>query len=326
MNYAQARSLAPDEIPVIDVGPLFDGGAAGLRHVAEAIRVAATGSGFFYIANHGVPREVMETAYTVSQRFFALPDEEKLKVAVNARHRGFIKVGEAKMHSRARPDLKESFIFGLDLPEDDPDVRAGKKLMGPNQWPPALPEMQVALDRYFAAATQCGRNLLRAIAVALELEETFFVPFFRKPLARGALVYYPPQPPQLGAEQFGVAPHSDYGCITLVSQDMNGGLQIRSRAGEWIAATPIADTFVVNIGDLLARWTNDRFVSTPHRVVNTSGRARCSIAMFFDPHYDTPIEVLPSCVKPGEAPLYPPTTCGNYVRARFDAAFAYRKA
>jgi isopenicillin N synthase-like dioxygenase len=318
MAYATARQVEFTEIPVIDL-------SAGLSTVAAAIRRAATEVGFFYVSGHGVPADVIEAAYAVSRLFFARPEAEKQRVRINARHRGFLKVGEAKMYESARPDLKESFIFGLDLPESDPDVRAGKKLMGPNVWPEDLPEMKAALDRYYAAIDGVGRTLLRAIALSLELPDAFFVERYRKPLARGSIIYYPPQPPDLGASQFGVSAHTDYGCLTILSQDSNGGLQVRNRAGEWIAAPPIPGTFVINIGDLLARWTNDVFTSTPHRVINASGRPRYSIAVFFDPDYDTPIEALPACVKPGTAPAYPPVSCGDYIVGRFDKAFAYRK-
>ncbi|MGH7004219.1 MAG: 2OG-Fe(II) oxygenase family protein, partial [Alphaproteobacteria bacterium] len=129
----------------------------------------------------------------------------------------------------------------------------------------------------------------------------------------------------LGADQFGVSAHTDYGCITFVCQDDSGGLQVRNRAGEWIAAPPIPGTLVVNIGDLLARWTNDLFRSTPHRVVNTSGRARYSLAVFYDPDFDAEVKVIDSCLAPGAAPRYAPTTCGAHVLSKFDAAFAYRK-
>ena len=323
MSYATARRVDFREIPLIDLAPARAGGD-GLAGVAAAVRRAAIEVGFFYVTGHGVPDDIVAEAYAVSRRFFDRPLEEKLRVPVNARHRGFIRTGEAKMYAQAKPDLKESFIFGLDLPESDPDVRAGKSLMGPNVWPADMPEMKAALDRYYEAVTRAGEPLLRAFAVALELDPEFFVSRYAKPLSRGSIIWYPPQPPQLGAEQFGVAPHSDYGCLTLLSQDSNGGLQVRNRAGEWVAAPPVEGSFVVNIGDLLARWTNDLFVSTPHRVVNTSGRARQSIALFYDPHYDTPIETLPSCLAPGETPRYEPTTCGEYVKGRFDAAFKYR--
>ncbi len=312
-------------IPVISLAPLLAGGEAGLRSVAAAIRRAATEIGFFYIADHGIAPERIAATHAIAKSFFALPLAEKRKVEINSRHRGFLKLGEAVMHGAKRPDLKESFIFGLDLPEDDPDVREGKLLMGPNIWPPALPEMKQVLDAYYAAVVGCGEQLLRAVAVALDKPEGFFLAKFRKPLARGSIIYYPPQPPDAATEQFGVSPHSDYGCLTLLWQDDNGGLQVLGKEGGWIDAPPIPDTFVINIGDLLARWTNDLFASTGHRVINRSGRERYSIALFYDPHFDTAIEVLDTCCAPGTAPRYAPTTCGAYILERFGGAFLYRQ-
>jgi isopenicillin N synthase-like dioxygenase len=320
--YAAARAVDFREVPVVDMAPLARGDVA---EVAAAVRRAAIEVGFFYVRNHGVPADAIDAAFAASRDFFALPLSRKLAVAVNARHRGYIKVGEAKMYEGARPDLKESFVYGLDLPESDPDVRAGRPLAGPNVWPAELPAMKAAFDRYYAAIDRAGRDLLRAFAVALDLPEAFFVERYRKPMARGSLVYYPPQPPDLGADQFGVSAHTDYGCITFVAQDMQGGLQAYNRAGEWIAVPPIPGTLVVNIGDLMARWTNDLFRSTPHRVINSSGRARYSLAVFYDPDFDAEVRAIPSCVAPGEAPRYPPTTCGAHVLVKFDAAFAYRR-
>jgi isopenicillin N synthase-like dioxygenase len=315
--------MSAPQIPVISLAPLLAGGD-GVRGVAAAIRKAATEVGFFYIADHGIAAELVADAHAMARRFFALPPAEKRKVEINHRHRGFLKMGEATMHGATKPDLKESFIFGLDLPEDDPDVRAGKELMGPNIWPSILPDMKRVLDAYYAAVVSCGERLLRALAVALDKPEDFFLASFRKPLARGSIIYYPPQAPSEKDEQFGVSPHSDYGFLTLLWQDDNGGLQVRQKEGGWIEAPPIPGTFVINIGDLLARWTNDLFASTPHRVINRSGRERYSIALFYDPHFDTPIEVLDTCCRQGEVPLYAPTTCGAYILGRFGSAFSYR--
>jgi isopenicillin N synthase-like dioxygenase len=324
MSYATARAVDFREIPVIDLAPA-ESGAAGLAGVAAAIRRAATEVGFFYVEHHGIPTATIGAAFAAAHRFFALPLERKLEVAVDRRHRGYIRMGGAKMYEGARPDLKESFVYGVDLGEDDPDVRAGKPLMGPNRWPGDLPEMKRAFGRYYAEIHRVGQTVLRAVALSLGLPETFFAERYAKPLARGSLVHYPPQSPDLGTEQFGVGAHTDYGCITFVCQDDSGGLQARNRAGEWIEAPPIPGTLVVNIGDLLARWTNDLFRSTPHRVVNRSGRDRYSLAVFYDPDFDADVAAIPSCLAPGEAPRYPPTTCGAHVIGRFDAAFAYRK-
>jgi isopenicillin N synthase-like dioxygenase len=312
-------------IPVLDLRRA-DGGADALRALAADLRRAAIEVGFFALTGHGVERATVDAVFAAAQDFFAQPLEAKQALTVDARHRGFLRVGEAVMAGAKRPDLKESFLFGMDLPESDPDVAAGKPLMGPNRWPPALPQMQAAADRYMAAIERCGQRLLRVFAVALDLPEDHFRPLFEKPLARGSLLYYPPQPAELGPDQYGVSPHTDYGALTFVSQDSTGGLQIRNRAGAWVTAPPDPDAFVVNIGDLMARWTNNLFVSTPHRVVNTTPRPRFSVAVFYDPHVNTPIAAIPSCVPVGTAPRWPATTCGDYILSRFGAAFAYRKA
>ena len=276
-------------VPVVDL-------RSNPAAAAAALHRAATEVGFFYVIGHDVPNSVIEAAYAASRAFFALPAAVKRSVQIDRRHRGFIEIGEAKMHEAAKPDLKESFIFGLELPESDPDVVAGKPLMGPNQWPERnLPELRPVLTAYYDAVGGLGQRILALMAIALDLPAAFFAERYRKPLARGSIIYYPPQPPDMSDPRYGVSAHTDYGCITLLSQDMNGGLEVRNRAGEWIAAPPRADAFIINIGDLLARWTNDRYASTPHRVVNRSGRARYSIALFYDPDVDTPIETLTSC-------------------------------
>jgi isopenicillin N synthase-like dioxygenase len=313
------------EIPILDLRRA-DGGADELRALAADLRRAAIEIGFFTLAGHGIPRATIDAVFAAAQDFFTQPLAQKQTLTVDARHRGFLRVGEAVMAGAKRPDLKESFLFGMDLPESDPDVAAGKPLMGPNRWPAAMPGMQEAADRYMAAIETCGQRLLRVFAVALDLPEDHFRPLFEKPLARGSLLYYPPQPAELGPDQYGVSPHTDYGALTFVSQDSTGGLQVRNRAGAWVTAPPDRDAFVVNIGDLMARWTNNVFVSTPHRVVNTNSRPRFSVAVFYDPHFDTEIVAIPSCVPAGTAPLYPATTCGDYILSRFGAAFAYRKA
>jgi isopenicillin N synthase-like dioxygenase len=224
-------------------------------------------------------------------------------------------MGEARMAGSARPDLKESFVWGLDQPGED-GIPA-------NRWPDFMPEMRTVLTAFFDAGNAVGWRMLRAFAGALDADPDRFVRGIDRPISRGSVIYYPPQAPDMGEQQFGVSPHTDYGCLTLLHQDNTGGLQVQGRNGAWLMAHPIPDTFVVNVGDLLARWTNDRFRSTPHRVVNRSGRTRLSTAIFVDPNRDTLIEPV---VRPGETPRYEPVTCGDYLRGRLDAAFAYRKA
>ncbi len=305
-------------IPVLDL-------ARGARALAPDLHRAATEIGFFYLKGHGVPQADIDAMFDAAHDFFSRPLEKKQEMKVDDRHRGFLRVGEAKMYRSARPDLKESYLYGNDLPESDPDVQAGRPLMGPNRWPADLPKMKAAADAYYRRIHECGLELLRVFACALDLPAEFFTPFYAKPLTRGSLLYYPPQSPDMGPDQYGVSAHSDYGAITFVAQDATGGLEARNRSGQWVPAIPDPACFVVNIGDLMARWTNDRYVSTPHRVVNRSGRTRYSLATFFDPHPDTVIAAIPSCVPAGENPLYPVTTCGEHVLSRFSAAFAYRQ-
>ena len=320
MAYAEVQHIEASEIPVIDVAPLFEAGESGVLRVGAQMLEASERIGFFYVRNHRVERSIIDATVAEAFAFFRQSQEKKLAVRVSAHHRGFIPVGEAKMYGGARPDLKESYIWGLDITAADADFRAGA-LLAPNQWPFDRPAMPQAFRRYFDATHVVGWRLMRAFAAALGLDEEHFVRRIAKPISRCSAVYYPPQPPESGNEQFGVAPHTDYGCLTLVYQANVGGLEVYGRERQWVLAQRIADTFVVNVGDLLARWTNDRFRSTPHRVVNRSGEERLSLATFVDPQDDCVIE--PVC-RPGEAPHYDPVRCGDYIRGRFDGSFAYR--
>ena len=323
MAYATSKQIEASQIPVIDVAGLRSGSVDAMREVADSLARAAHSPGFFYVANHGVPTTVLERALALSREFFALPTERKLEVAVSGHHRGFLRVGEAKMYGGAHPDLKESFVFGLDVQADDPIIAGGHPMIGPNRWPAALPRMRGALNAFFDSMSGCAVQLMGAFAVAMGLPSGFFVQHLTAPVSRGSIIYYPPQPAHLGEEQFGVAPHTDYGCLTLLWQDATGGLEVRSTDGEWVTAQPIENTLVVNVGDLLARWTNDRFRSTAHRVVNRSGAERYSMALFFDPDADTLIDPR-AALRSGETPRYEPTTCAAHILGRYGAAFRYR--
>jgi isopenicillin N synthase-like dioxygenase len=312
-------------IPTIDFAGVRRHDPAAMRKVAREIHDACTTLGFFYIVNHGVRAEVIDRAADAARQFFAFPVEVKRKVAANANHRGFHARGDALMYGAKRPDEKEFYSIGLELPADDPSVLAGEPLRGPNNWPSFMGGLQPALYAYFNEVGSCGADLLRAVALSLGLDEGFFADKYTKPLQRTQIIYYPPQPPDLEPDRFGVAPHSDYGCITLLWQDKNGGLQVRSlESKSWIDAIPIEGSFVVNVGDLLARWTNDRFSSTAHRVVNRSGRKRYSIATFYDPNFSATVD--PRELGGAETEWrYEPVRAGDYILGRFDQSFGYRK-
>lgn len=312
-------------IPLVDMSGVREGDAASVRRAGAAIRKACTEIGFFYIVNHGVPQTVIDAAMAEAREFFALPVDTKRQVAVNDRHRGFHMLGGATMYQASKPDHKEFFSMGLELAEDDPCVLAGERLRGPNQWPEFMPQMRTALDAYYAAIGQAGEDLLRAVAVGLGIDEQFFADKYHKPLQRTQMVYYPPHPAMAEADVFGVAPHTDYGAITLLYQDNSGGLQVRELASQtWIDATPIAGSLVVNVGDLLERWSNDRFKSTEHRVINKSGHERYSIATFFDPDYSAVVDPCDLGIGADES-CYPAVSAGDYIVKRIDDSMAYRQ-
>ncbi|GGJ91980.1 isopenicillin N synthase family dioxygenase [Pseudomonas matsuisoli] len=312
-------------IPLIDMAGVRERDEASVRRAGAAIREACETIGFFYIVNHGTPQTVIDRAMEAARTFFAYPVETKREVAVNKRHRGFHMLGGALMYEATKPDHKEFFSIGLELPEDDPAVLAGEALRGPNQWPAFMPELQDVLYRYYEEMGRTGADLLRAVAVGLGIDEDFFVDKYTKRLQRTQMVYYPPHPAQAEADQFGVAPHTDYGCITLLHQDDSGGLQVRELGtNQWIDATPVPGSLVINVGDLLGRWSNDRFRSTLHRVVNRSGHERYSIATFFDPTYGALVDPRDLGVAEADC-IYPPVSAGDYILGRIDASMSYRK-
>lgn len=312
--------MKPEEIPIIDVSALESGDGTALQRVADKLCSAAQTVGFFYIENHGVSQLLIEEALTLARQFFNATEEEKRAVAISPFHRGWLRRGEAQMYGNQEPDFKESFVWGLDIEEDDSDFRVGGRLLAPNQWPGFMPDMRGKLVTYFQEAQICGQRLLKAFAMGLDIDPEFFLKDFNKPVSRGSLICYPPQKSPSVAH-FGSGAHTDYGTLTLLYQDEVGGLQIKGKSGAWLSATPIKGTYVVNIGDLLARWSNDRFESTPHRVVSSTNRTRYSLAMFVDPNWDAAVEPVTIA---GEDSKYEPVRCADYINERYNEAFAYR--
>jgi len=312
-------------VPVIDVAPLFNGSEEAARAVAAEIRRASVEVGFFYVRGHNVPPALLKDMLATAKQFFARPDAEKRRIQVNKAHRGYVPFAQTTLGRAYKPDLKESLNFAFPFQAGDPYLDDGKPLIGLNQWPDDTPSLRRTAEAYYAAVFELGQKLLEGFALALDVDRSFFRELYRHPLVRARLVHYPPQAAGQGEGQFGAAPHTDWGCITVLWQDDVGGLQVRNRAGQWIDAPPIEDTFVINIGDMLERWSNDLFVSTPHRVVNDSGRERYSIPVFYDPDFETIVECLPNCSGPANPPKHPRTIAGEYITAQYDKAYAYRQ-
>ncbi|MFQ5785197.1 MAG: isopenicillin N synthase family dioxygenase [Alphaproteobacteria bacterium] len=323
-----AKRVPFETIPLIDFGPFRRGAAADRVRVAREIGDACRHVGFFYVANHGVPQALIDAVFGEARRFFALPHAEKMRIEIgkSSNHRGYFPPGGENVDPERTIDVKEGFDMALELGPDDPDVRVGKPLHGPNQWPENLPGYRETLSAYYDTICGLGRLLCRAFAIDLDLPEDFFDDKVDKPLAQLRLLHYPPQSGPVSEREMGVGAHSDYGCVAMLYQDDVGGLQLMNSASEWIAAPPIPGVYVCNIGDMMARWTNDRFAATLHRVVNVSGRDRYSAVVFFDPNFDVEVACLESCQSPDDPPRYAPTTSGAHLLRRFNDTFTYRKA
>lgn len=311
------------DIPVIDLTPLFDGEPGGLEFVAAEIGRACRGIGFFFITGHGIPASLMHRVFDQSAQFFGAPESDKRKALFSAAtgNRGYIPMGGEALDPTKPADVKEAFNVGLELRPDDPEILSGVRFRALNLWPD-MPEFRDTMLAYFDAVLALGRTLHQAFAVELGVDPDYFVDKIDRPLATLRLLHYPPRPATLEDGQLGAGEHTDYGCVTLLATDDAGGLEIRTRDGRWLAAPHIPDAFVCNIGDCLMRWTNDIYVSTPHRVVNPAGRERYSVAFFLDPNPDAVVACLPTCATSDRPAKYPPITGADYLESRLNATYA----
>ena len=306
-------------LDVIDLSGLGSGDPAAVRRVAAELGRACRETGFFYVRNHGVPDALLSGIFRCSQAFFAAPRAAKDELAITrSRHnRGYVGIATESLNL-AQADLKEAFNIGLDLPASDPEVIAGKPFRGVNVWP-ATPGFRETTLAYFNAVWRLGVELHQAIAADLGLPPTFFDDKFDRPMATLRLLHYPPR--DRNQKLPGAGEHTDYGSLTILLTDDVGGLEVRRRDGAWIKAPPIPGAFVCNIGDCLMRWSNNTYVSTPHRVTSPPGRDRYSIAFFFDPNPDALIECLPGCSAAAKPARYPPILAGDYLTQRLVATY-----
>lgn len=323
MTMLAAKTIASNSLPVIDIAGLA-GDFAARRLVAHQLRAACVDTGFFYIKGHGTPPSLIETLFHQSRTFFALPMEQKLALAMAnspCRH-GYEPLKAQTLKSGAPPDLKEGYLAGEDLAADHPAALNDPGNVGPNQWPPQLPSFKEVMISYLAEMKGLTKTLMRGLALSLDLEEDYFDDFCRDPVLTLRLLHYPPQPANPAPNEKGCGAHTDWGGITVLLQDDAGGLQVRHADGSWISAPPLAGTFVVNIGDLFARWTNNLYRSTVHRVVNASGRDRYSVPFFLDGRSDHLVSCIPTCA--GERRHFPDTTVRGHleemVRRTYEAA------
>lgn len=295
-------------LPVID---LIGGGVAmKLRHACET-------AGFFYVANHGVEAELTTAIRACAKAFFALPAEAKLAVHFDksGKQRGYIPLLAESTDPDAAGDHKEALDFTFPIPPQAVSDAVARRMYGDNLWPKELPELRNTVETYFNAMIGLGRSLFSLIAESFGLPHDYFDDKTDRPIAQLRLLRYPPQ-----QDGVGIGAHCDYECLTVLDPGEVGGLQIE-RDGTWRDVELIPGTFIVNLGEMLSRWTNDLFRATPHRVVNNADLERFTIPFFFGTNYDAWIECLPPCCGPDRPPRYPPILAGEYLAKRLNEVY-----
>src|SRR5262245_36412664 len=335
MNIFKAMAVkdldeATRAIPVIDFGPAFRGEPGGLDAVAAEVRRASEDVGFFYLAGHGVPQAVVDEAFRASREFHAMPLDEKQALPINETNIGYLAPnqsiqGASTVHRATRPNFNESFFISHDRAADHPDVVAGAPLRGRNQWPEGHAAMRAAMVRYFKTLEAVGERMLPVLGRSLDLPADYFAPFFADEAHINLrFLHYPPQETD-DDEQFGQGPHTDNSFFTMLAREDVPGLAVRLPGGEWVAPPVIEGTYLVNLGNVMKRWSNDRFLSTPHGLLNDSGKDRYSIAFFYSPTPAATIECLPSCTSAANPPRYEPAIYRDLILDFYNANYFHRQ-
>jgi isopenicillin N synthase-like dioxygenase len=306
-----------DTVPVIDLGPYLTGAPGALDRAATELRFALTEIGFYSIVNHGVPSALIREVYRQTARFHAQPLDKKLEIQLDKHNVGYLPLQGDTLRTSVvetvtKANLNEALFIARDLPGDHPDVLADRRFRCANQWPAGLPGLRGTMVEYCDKLERLAQKLVRLYARALDLPVEYFDSAFKEPQYKLRATHYPNQDNRPD-DEFGIAPHTDTSFLTLLAPNEVPGLSIRTQSGKWIAPSAAADAFMVNGGQFLVRWTNDRFLATPHRAVNCSGGERYALAFFCDANIDWPIAAVPTCVSPDNPPKYPTTYYTDYM-------------
>lgn len=326
---ARSSSVAKpvyEEIPSLDLGPYLAGEPGALDALAGKLARIQQEIGFYYITNHGVPQRLISQANAQLKRFFALPMDEKMKLKTNANSVGFIPPKStiyvtSNVNTNTKPDLNECLITVRERPADHPSIVAKRRFHGPNQWPSesVLPGYREKMLEYYAAMEALGYKMLPVYARALGLPADYFTALFKDPQWTTRNQFYPVVPAE--DNQFGISPHRDHGFLTLLPLAEEPGLQILTPGGKWLDAKVQENGIIVNTGEFMHRWSNGRFIATPHRVLPPKN-PRYSIAFFFNPSWDTVCHPFPTCVGPDDPPRYEPMSMLDYICWYLDRNFA----
>src|SRR5262249_24316486 len=303
-------------IPIIDLGS-----ANSSKTIAWEIHKACRDTGFFYLMNHGVPMEMLTQQLDWARKFFALPLEKKLEIDMQRANRscGYDPMQRQTLDPGSPPDLKEGFQFQRELPQEHSQCDTSSNT---SMCPANFPGFREQMLAYQGMTINLGKRLMRYVALSVELSEDFFDAGLEPPMCPVRLLHSPPHPATADFNQLGAGAHTDWGSITMLLQDDCGGLEVRHASGEWVRAAPISGALIVNLGDMVQRWTNDIYHSTMHRVLNNlSGRDRYSAAAFFNPNSSYRVECLPTCAPADGKPLYDPCTVGEHIKQMFEQTY-----
>ena len=307
------------QIPKIDISEIKEKEFS--RRLLQDFFSAYNKYGFGYIINHGIEKTLIEQLFQVSKQFHSQPLSEKMRVALDHNHRGYIAINtstdvNSKLADVKKPNQSESFMMMREDKSELPDVY----LSGPNQWP-KLENFKEVLEKYTCNMTKLGRNLMRLALLSSGVKDLSVMQSLDTPTIWLRLLHYPPISKNSPSDLYGSAPHTDFGCLTILAQDEIGGLQVQTREGEWIDVPKLEGSFVVNVGDMLSRYTNGLLRSTPHRVINKSGKERFSCPFFFDPHTNAVVQPLKGTGKPKFSPI----NFGEFLREELEASYEKHK-
>ncbi|QFU08627.1 2-oxoglutarate-dependent ethylene/succinate-forming enzyme [Rhodobacteraceae bacterium THAF1] len=295
--------------------PAIDATRLHAPDTLQAMHRAATETGFLTVTNTRIGRDGVDAVIAAYLDFFRLPHAEKARIdmAATGSNRGWGAPGAERVDPTANPDYKQVFDMGLELDANDPMAAHGLKYYAPNRWPEGMPAFQATVEAYYAQARATALDLLRALAAAIGQPSDYFDDKFDRPMALLRGNYYPPRPANAGARDFGIAPHTDYGCLTLLATDGTAGLEVQTLDGTWEGISAAPGTFVVNFGEMLEMWTNGTVRATPHRVIGTQAE-RVSVPLFFNPNYDTNVAPMGS----GQTIL-----AGDHLSKRYDETYLH---
>ena len=301
--------IRTQELPVLDVGDFLGGSDADLESLAEQLRSAAEEFGFFFIKNHGIAEKLIKNVFSENKRFHSQSMEVKNTIAIDDNQRGYIRpkatlLKHSTYNKNTTFDSNETTVFATEYGIDNLYRKAGKRFYGENQWPKDLPGFKEIVQEYMDTMTQLGKATLPIWARALGLEREYFAPYFENNHTYFRMSHYPPDP-NLAENSFGLGPHADTGFLTLLPQAAVDGLEILDLDGEWFRPPRMNDCILVNTGQFLERWSNEKFRASPHRVIPPKSEHRYSIALFVNTSLDSICECIPTCQSPSNPPKYP---------------------